>query len=41
MRARGRNPRSGWLKKAEGTVTPEEALKLAMSPGRTVCQEMP
>ena len=36
MRARGRNPRSVWLKRAEGTVTPEEALKLAMSPGTTV-----
>jgi GntR family transcriptional regulator len=36
MRSRGRNPRSVWLKKAEGTVMPEEALKLAMSPGTTV-----
>ena len=26
MRARGRNPHSEWLKKSEGTVTPEEAL---------------
>lgn len=36
MRARGRTPRSQWLKKAAGTVTPEEALKLAMSPGTLV-----
>jgi len=36
MRSRGRNPRSVWLKKAEGTVSPEEALKLAMSPGTLV-----
>ncbi len=36
MRARGRTPRSTWLKRAEGTVTPEEALKLALSPGSTV-----
>ena len=36
MRSRGRNPRSVWLKRAEGTVSPEEALKLAMSPGTLV-----
>jgi GntR family transcriptional regulator len=36
MRARGRNPRSVWLKRAEGTVTPEESLKLALSPGTLV-----
>jgi GntR family transcriptional regulator len=36
MRARGRAPRSVWLKRAEGTVTPEEALKLALSPGTLV-----
>src|SRR5882757_5810048 len=36
MRARGRNPRSVWLKKSEGTVTPEESLKLALSPGTLV-----
>lgn len=36
MRSRGRNPRSVWLKKSEGTVSPEEALKLAMSPGTLV-----
>ena len=28
MRARGRTPRSVWLKRAAGTVTPEEALAL-------------
>jgi GntR family transcriptional regulator len=33
MRARGRNPRSVWLKRSEGTVTPEEALTLGLSPG--------
>ena len=36
MRARGRSPSSVWLKKSEGTVSPEEALKLALSPGTTV-----
>jgi GntR family transcriptional regulator len=36
MRARGRTPRSVWLKRAEGTVSPEEALKLALSPGSLV-----
>src|SRR5207245_1624635 len=36
MRARGRIPRSAWLKRSEGTVTPEEALKLALSPGTLV-----
>jgi GntR family transcriptional regulator len=36
MRARGRTPRSVWLKKAEGTVTPEEALALRLSPGTPV-----
>jgi GntR family transcriptional regulator len=36
MRARGRTPRSVWLKRLEGTVTPEEALKLALSPGTLV-----
>jgi GntR family transcriptional regulator len=36
MRARGRTPRSVWIKKSTGTVTPEEALKLALSPGSTV-----
>lgn len=36
MRSRGRNPSSKWLKRSAGTVTPEEALKLALSPGTPV-----
>ena len=36
MRARGRTPHSVWLKKSEGTVTPEEALTLGLSPGTPV-----
>ncbi len=36
MRARGRTPRSVWLQKAEGTVTPEESLALRLSPGTPV-----
>jgi GntR family transcriptional regulator len=36
MRARGRTPRTMWLKRSAGTVTPEEALKLALSPGTEV-----
>lgn len=36
MRARGRAPRSVWLKKSEGSVTPEEALTLRSSPGTPV-----
>lgn len=36
MRARGRTPRSEWLKRAEGTVTPEESLSLGLSPGTPV-----
>ena len=36
MRARGSRPHSVWLKRAQGTVTPEEALKLALSPGTQV-----
>ncbi len=36
MRARGRNPRSEWLKRTSGTVTPEEALSLRSSPGTPV-----
>ena len=36
MRARGSRPHSVWLKKALGSVTPEEALKLALSPGTEV-----
>jgi len=33
MRARGRTPRSVWLRRSEGTVTPEESLALRLSPG--------
>jgi len=36
MRARGRVPSSQWLKKAAGTVMPDEAMKMALSPGTTV-----
>lgn len=36
MRARGRTPRSVWLKRFEGEVTPEEALTLRLSPGAPV-----
>jgi len=36
MRARGRNPRSVWLRKSAGTVTPEESLTLRASPGTPV-----
>jgi len=36
MRARGRNPRSVWLRKTAGTVSPEEALTLRASPGTPV-----
>ena len=36
MRARGRTPRSVWVRKAEGSVTPEEALTLRSSPGTPV-----
>jgi transcriptional regulator, GntR family len=36
MRARGRTPHSEWLKRAEGTVSPEEALSMGLSPGTPV-----
>jgi len=36
MRARGRTPRSVWIRRAQGTVSPEESLKLALSPGTLV-----
>ena len=36
MRARGRRPRSVWLNRAAGTVTPEESLPLRSSPGTPV-----
>lgn len=36
MRARGRTPRSVWLKRAEGAVSPEEAMTMRLSPGAPV-----
>jgi GntR family transcriptional regulator len=36
MRARGLHPRSVWLKRLQGTVTPEEALTMQLSPGTPV-----
>jgi len=36
MRARGRTPRSVWLQRSAGTVSPEEALTLRSSPGTPV-----
>src|SRR6188474_589303 len=36
MRARGRKPRSVWLNRAPGTVTPEESMTLRSSPGTPV-----
>lgn len=36
MRARGRVPRSVWLQRSEGTVSPEESLTLRSSPGTPV-----
>ncbi len=36
MRARGRTPRSVWINRATGTVTPEEAMTLGLSPGTPV-----
>lgn len=36
MRSRGRLPRSEWLKRSTGSVTPQEALKMALSPGAMV-----
>jgi GntR family transcriptional regulator len=36
MRSRGRTPRSVWLKRSQGLVTPEEALRLRLSPGAAV-----
>ena len=36
MRSRGRTPRSVWLKRSEGTVTPDEAMRLRLSPGSRV-----
>lgn len=36
MRARGRRPRSVWLTRSAGAVTPEESLTLRSSPGTRV-----
>jgi GntR family transcriptional regulator len=36
MRARGRKPASQWLSRANGTVTPAEAMALGVSPGTEV-----
>jgi DNA-binding transcriptional regulator YhcF (GntR family) len=36
MRARGLHPRSVWLKRSQGTVTPEESLTMQLSPGTPV-----
>ncbi len=36
MRLRGREPSSEWLKRAAGVVTPEESLKLGVSPGTPI-----
>lgn len=36
IRARGQVPSSRWLKRQEGSVTPEEALRFRLSPGAPV-----
>ena len=36
MISRGRTPRSEWLKRTDGTVTPEESMVLGLSPGTPV-----
>jgi GntR family transcriptional regulator len=36
MRARGLHPHSVWLRRAQGTVTPEESLTMQLSPGTPV-----
>jgi GntR family transcriptional regulator len=36
MTSRGRTPRSMWLKKTQGVVTPEEAMATGFSPGTPV-----
>lgn len=36
MIARGRTPKSTWLRKSSGTVTPEESLTMGLSPGTPV-----
>jgi GntR family transcriptional regulator len=42
MISRGRKPGNTWLDRAEGTVNPEEALSLSLSPGSKVyrCQRI-
>lgn len=36
MISRGRKPHSAWVSRSQGTVTPEEALSLGLSPGSLV-----
>ena len=36
MRARGRSPSTQWLERQVGQVTPDEAMRLALSPGAQV-----
>jgi GntR family transcriptional regulator len=36
MESRGRTPRSAWLRRSAGTVTPDEAMVLGLSPGSPV-----
>jgi GntR family transcriptional regulator len=36
MKSRGRTPHSAWIRRLEGTVTPEEVLVLRLSPGTPV-----
>jgi GntR family transcriptional regulator len=36
MASRGRTPRSSWLRRAAGAVTPEESMVLGLSPGSPV-----
>ena len=36
MISRGRAPHSAWLRRSEGSVTPEESLTLGLSPGTAV-----
>src|SRR5438128_6972017 len=41
MLSRGRQPHSKWLSRSEGTVMPEEALALGLSPGSPVYRLSP
>ncbi|HLL11387.1 MAG TPA: GntR family transcriptional regulator [Rubrivivax sp.] len=36
MRSRGHEPRSEWLKRSAGVVSPDEAMKLGVSPGTPI-----